>query len=318
MAMARTGNSGQVPATGLSAGRPWLSTTLRDKAKQSAFTLLNRSIGKVIAAQLGADHLEWQKSDALRSQKYLALRALMADDMPADLPLSAYELSVFSQNGEDGIIFELCRRLQPAQSFVEFGIQSGYQGNCVLLADVLGWSGVFIESDPAYFGNLQLKYSANTWVQTIQEEITPANINVVFDRVSVPPDLGVLSIDIDGNDYWVWRALDRYRPAIVIIEYNARLSFDDPVVQAYEESSTDGGHLGGASLRAMQDLGSTLGYELVHTDLAGVNAFFVRKDLLQVSPSNRTPAFHGINHYLMGTVFAGAPSLRADRVPSGG
>jgi hypothetical protein len=277
---------------------------IHQKLKRSGFGLLNWTFGKVVATRL-------EIGDAPRALKYLALSSLVSRAVPSELPLTAHELSVFSQNGEDGVIFELCHRIQPLPVFVEFGIERGCQGNCVLLADVFGWSGFFIEPNEYDFPQLQRKYASNMSVQTLQREINPQNVNAVFEEAGVPKELGVLSIDIDGNDYWVWRALDGYKPAIVIIEYNALLPSDEVLVQPYNEEPSGLTTFFGSSLRAMEELGNAKGYELVHTDLAGVNAFFVREDLVQ-NLAGCEAARHGINYYLLGTAYTHASSDRTD------
>ena len=196
-------------------------------------------------------------------------------------PLTEFELRCFSQNGEDGVIAELLARVGVATSFfVEFGVESGREGNCVFLADVLGWSGLFIESDEQQFSELRQKYSANAAVQTLRAAVTANNIERLLGEASVPSELDLLSIDVDGQDYWIWEALRAHRPRIVVIEYNASLPPGRQLVQpgAYAEG-WDGTDYFGASLGALCALAERKGYTLAHTDLAAVNAFFVRSDL---------------------------------------
>ena len=90
----------------------------------------------------------------------------------------------------------------------------------------------------------------------------------------------MVSIDVDGNDLWIWRALDAARPRIVVIEYNAHLDHKRPLVQPYDPDwAWDGTDWFGASLGALELVAAEKGYALVHTELCGVNAFFVRADL---------------------------------------
>ena len=110
---------------------------------------------------------------------------------------------------------------QSNRFFVEFGIESGREGNCVFLADVLAWSGLFIEAEEQHFSELSDKYAANTAVRTLRANVTPQNIEQLFADAGVPSEPDLLSIDIDGQDYWVWEALEEYRPRILVIEYNA-------------------------------------------------------------------------------------------------
>jgi SAM-dependent methyltransferase len=202
---------------------------------------------------------------------------------PATGSLTEFELRCFSQHGEDGVIAELLARIGVTTGFfVEFGIESGREGNCVFLADVLDWSGLFIEPDEQKFAELGDKYAANAAVQTIGATVTPENIEQLFARASVPSEPDILSIDVDGQDYWIWEALEAYRPKIVVIEYNAALPPGRQLVQpkGYAEE-WDGTDYFGASLDALCALAERKGYTLAHTDLAAINAFFVRSDLSQ-------------------------------------
>jgi glycosyltransferase involved in cell wall biosynthesis len=200
---------------------------------------------------------------------------------PGKVALSGFELCVFSQNGEDGVLAEILRRTGvSSRFFVEFGVESGRQGNCVYLADVAGWCGLFFEAEDASFCSLERKYAAEDRVQTVQSRVTGENVERLFREAEVPREPDVLSIDVDGQDYWVWEAIDSYRPRVVVIEYNSALDPRRQLVQPNEpERSWDGTEYFGASLGALRALGASKGYRLVHTDLAGVNAFFVRSDL---------------------------------------
>ena len=209
-------------------------------------------------------------------------------------------MRVFSQNGEDGVIAELARRAgAPGRFFVEFGIGPGLEGNCVFLAQVLGWSGLFIEPDDEAHGALERRFRGHPGIRTERAGVTPANVEELFERHGVPPEPDVLSIDVDGNDYWIWEALERFRPRIVVIEYNGSLDHSRRLVQPLDpDSSYDGTDFYGASLGALRALGESKGYRLAHTDLAGVNAFFVRSDLDARLPE-RVPA-RDINLFLAG------------------
>ena len=294
--------------------------TALDKLKRTGFEWLERGIGEVVAARLAVaarlsqDRLWGSRyyDEAPPSVKYLALSQLVSRSLPPEAPLSAHELSVFSQNGEDGVLFELRRRMVDIpHSFVEFGIGRGSQGNCVLLADVFGWSGLFVEYDRDSYGQLRTKYGGSRAVRTACERVTPQNVESVFGQAQVPTEFGILSIDIDGNDYWVWEALEDYRPAIVVIEYNSMLPLDEALAQPYDSADAELTSFSGASLGALEGLAKAKGYELVHTDLAGVNAFFVLAELAGAFPQG-PDLRHGINYYLMSSVFSHPASPRTD------
>ncbi|MSO78556.1 MAG: hypothetical protein EXQ79_03005 [Acidimicrobiia bacterium] len=204
---------------------------------------------------------------------------------------------MFSQNGEDGVLCEILHRIGPgSRTFVEFGAGDGSENCCSLLADVLGWRGLFAELDDGRFSRLQSKYKNNVAVTTVSGAITPENVAATFRAASVPEDLDVLSIDVDGSDYWIWQALEGYRPRVVIIEYNASLDATKPLVQPSESPGWDNTAYFGASLAAMEAQARVKGYTLVHLELVGANAFFVRDDLLW--PDVQRPVLRGPNYNL--------------------
>lgn len=193
--------------------------------------------------------------------------------------LAAHELCVSSQHGEDGVIQEILRRVgtSPTPFFVEFGIGDGHEGNAVLLADALGWAGVFFEPDTWAYEGLARKYKHRS-VRARNTFVTPDNAERLFSENGVPDEPDLLSIDIDGDDYYVWSALESYRPRVVVIEYNAGLPSDESLVQQ-QGIKWDGSDYFGASIGALVALAKHKGYQLVHTETAGINAFFVREDL---------------------------------------
>lgn len=195
--------------------------------------------------------------------------------------LAGYELRVFSQNGEDGVLAEILHRIGVGSRwFVEFGVGPALEGTCVLLADVDGWSGLFIEGSDAHHAQLAEKYRRIDRVRTRQAMVTAENIEAILDEAGVPEDLDVLSIDIDSNDYWVWKAIERFSPRVVVCEYNGAIDPGRAVTQPYDPTGGwDGTEFFGASLGAIVSLGASKGYRLVHTDLTGTNAFFVRDEL---------------------------------------
>jgi len=218
--------------------------------------------------------------------------------------LTEFELSCFSQHGEDGVIAEILARTGSGGNFfVEFGIEDGREGNCVFLADVLGWSGLFLEADRADYDGLAGKYAADEHVMTMNVAVTPENVEDLFATAGVPSEPDVLSIDVDGADYWIWDALNRYRPRLVVIEYNALLPQGRQLVQPRDqEEAWLGTDYFGASLDALCALGQRKGYQIVHTELAGGNSFFVRNDLVadRFPSSDQVPRRHRPNYFLTG------------------
>jgi hypothetical protein len=216
------------------------------------------------------------------------------------LDLTPFELKAFSQNGEDGVIQEIVRRIGAgARTFVEFGVGSGIEGNCVFLAQVMQWKGVFCEGDRLAAAELGRRYAGFPGVTTVNAYLTPESIETTLVESGADVEPTVLSIDVDGNDYYLWEALGGIRPLVVVIEYNGMLDPTVPLVQPYVPTGADGTSFFGASLASLEHLGRRLGYRLVHTELAGVNAFFVRDELVpdQFLPVADVPR-RGANYYL--------------------
>lgn len=213
----------------------------------------------------------------------LRRRATEPIDLSAPIDLRMAELKVFSQNGEDGIIAELVRQLQLDNTwFVEFGVEDGIECNTRVLAEVMGWSGLYLEPSPEHFRSLARRWEGSTTVTVANEAVSPERIDDLFRRHGVPERFGLLSIDVDGQDYWIWEALpDTYQPVIVIIECNTSFPRRQAIVeQRGLPWSPHFSDTHGASVEALRQLGERRGYVLVHVDLAGVNAFFVRADAL--------------------------------------
>jgi hypothetical protein len=166
---------------------------------------------------------------------------------------------------------------------------------------VLGWSGLFMENDPGLFAALEDKYRHRPRVRTVQADVGPENIDALLRQAGVPPEPDVLSVDVDGIDYWIWRALEAVRPRLVVIEYNAALDPDALLVQPRQPRiQWDGTQYFGASLGALRDLAARKGYRLVHTDLAGVNAFFVAGELAGPFPPEDAVPVRAPNYFLRG------------------
>lgn len=240
------------------------------------------------------------RSQLLALSEYSRRVGVGIPGLPEGGGLGPYELKIFSQNGEDGVLGELLRRAEISSpgTFVEFGAEDGVELNTALLADVFGWSGVLIEGDPEKHGRLHRKYAPSGRVRTRHQLVLPETIDALLRELEVGADLDVLSIDIDSDDLWVWQAITSVSPKIVVIEVNTHL---DPRVRATQPQG-DGPWQGtdyyGASVAALRALGERKGYRFVHVDLTGNNAFFVRADLPGAYPNE--PLLLGPNHYLLG------------------
>jgi hypothetical protein len=211
------------------------------------------------------------------------LPPLSSEMEPLDLRL--YEERIHSQNGEDGIVREICQRLGLDHGvFVEFGSGPGDECICARLGMEDGWQGFFWEGDPEFADSLRNRYANVQGVSCSQAWIDAESIEELFTNQGVPQDIDLLSIDIDGNDYWVWKALVSRNPKIVVIEYNATIPPPDLWVMEYNPTHNwNGTSYQGASLQSLVNLGREKGYKLVATDSRGVNAFFVREDCFDAS-----------------------------------
>jgi hypothetical protein len=203
--------------------------------------------------------------------------------------LSQVEFKVSSQWGEDGIIDWLVERARiPArlQTFVEFGVESYLEANTRFLLQNRNWRGLVIDRS-SFQIDLLRKRDAHLFCRydltARSAHITRENINQLLDSDGLSGDLGLLSIDIDGNDYWVWEAIDVVRPVICICEYNAvfgdvwplSIPYDEDFVRTRPEFRS---LYFGASIAALRCLAKRKGYQFVGTNTEGVNAFFVRQD----------------------------------------
>ncbi len=221
---------------------------------------------------------------SLLLQGQMAARALPKGERIADL--SAVEFRVFSQWGEDGIIEWLASHVPvPNTRFVEFGVETFTEANCRFLLQNRNWKGLVMDGSTTNMESL--KASSLYWMYDITAKpafVTRENINGLIEEAGFGGPLGLLSIDIDGNDYWVWEALTAAEPAIVVCEYNPILgdtrAISVPYSAAFERlKSHYSGLYFGASIEALCYLATQKGYNFLGTNANGINAFFVRKDL---------------------------------------
>jgi hypothetical protein len=204
--------------------------------------------------------------------------------------LRVHERRYYSQNGEDGILLYLFSKIGARnKNFIEFGIEDGTECNAANLAINFGWSGLFIEGSPhltekarKFYYNRHKIHSER--VKIVSEFLTVENVNQVFEQNSMIGEIDLLSIDIDGNDYWIWQSITCVQPRVVVIEYNASFGIErsitveyDPAFDAHRKHPTGWYH--GASLRALVKLAKKKNYILAGCDSSGTNAFFVRADL---------------------------------------
>lgn len=201
---------------------------------------------------------------------------------------------VYSQNHEDGMIAEVFRRIgEGSRRFIEFGVEDGLECNSTFLV-LQGWSGAWIEGSPVS-AKAAGEHFTGYPVNIVNSYITVENADAMIADLAGGPELDMLSIDIDSIDYWVWDAIRTVRPRLVVIEYNAALPpHVRKTVPIDAAMAWDGSNYYGASLGALEALGRGKGYSLVGCTLAGVNAFFVRDDLVA---DHFCAPFTAENHY---------------------
>jgi hypothetical protein len=219
-----------------------------------------------------------------------AIGRVEARQTAAAVDLRHAEFRVFSQWGEDGCIQHLIRHVPIARKvFVEFGVQDYTESNTRFLLVNDNWSGLVIDGGAE---NIEaIRRSDDYWRHNLKAEcafITRENIDSLIKGAGLDGDIGLLSVDIDGNDYWVLEAITCVQPRLLITEYNARFGPEAAVTVPYSANfqRTAAHHSNiyyGASLAALASLAARKGYDLVGCNAAGNNAFFVRRDVRPAS-----------------------------------
>ncbi len=212
--------------------------------------------------------------------------------------LIPFGYKIYSQTDEDGMIAEIFRRIGSTNKvFVEFGIGNGLENNTIsLLFD--DWQGLWIEASSRYVKAIRKYFDQiieNGQLKVVQSFITKDNINDLIYAQIKDKEIDLLSVDIDGNDYHVLNAITCIRPRVIAIEYNAK--FRPPILYCmdYDESYTwEKDDCGGASLKFLEVNLDKKGYCLVGCNISGVNAFFVRKELVD---DKFLAPFTAENHY---------------------
>lgn len=186
--------------------------------------------------------------------------------------LERFEHQVYSQCGEDGVIARIFECIGTTnRHFVEFGAKDGIElSNTANLRLHHGWQGLLMDGGAPPDHPIVRR-----------EFVTAENINDLLDKWDVPDRPDLLSIDLDGNDYWVWKAIERVRARVVIAEYNVFFALGVRKTIPYDPHHVwDETSYHGASLAAMHALGQSKGYALIYTDTYAPNAYFVLRSEL--------------------------------------
>lgn len=197
------------------------------------------------------------------------------------------EFKVFSQVDDDGIIQYLINNVDiSSHTFIEFGVQNYQEANTKFLLINNNWKGLIIDGSKKNIESVKNKSSYYKYDLTaISAFIDRNNINEIISNSCWDGDLGILSIDIDGNDYWVWESVNVVTPTIVIVEYNSIFGYKHAVTIPYQpDFIRKNAHYSclyyGASLKALCLLADKKGYVFVGSNSYGNNAYFVKKDKL--------------------------------------
>lgn len=198
------------------------------------------------------------------------------------------EFKIYSQWGEDGIIQHLLKFVPILnKTFVEFGVENYLESNTRFLLINNNWSGLVLDGDPQNIEyikrDMNVFYAHNLNAQA--EFVTVENINLILNKNGINGDIGILSIDIDGNDYWIWDEINCIQPRIVICEYNSHFGPECKITTPYNSNFIrNKAHFSniyyGASIAALEYLANKKGYSLICSNSAGNNVFFVRNDLV--------------------------------------
>ena len=210
--------------------------------------------------------------------------------------LIPFGYKVFSQTDEDGIINEIFKRIGTTnKQFLEFGVNTDFNNTTYLLFN--GWKGVWLESSKKKIIKIEEKYSSfikNKKLKLFNKIITAENVNEELKFSKLNKNLDLLSIDIDGNELYVLNELKIINPRVIIVEYNAKfpppvektIKYDPKFIWDYDDYF-------GSSLQLLENTLKKIGYVLVGCNALGVNAFFIKKELVKNKfPKNSTAQFH--------------------------
>ena len=220
--------------------------------------------------------------------------------------INYFEKKIYSQNGEDGILDFIFRTIETTNKFcIEIGVGDCTECNSRLLLEN-GWNGLLL--DKIHPNGLHHKHDVSSHTYNIQQNyptgnkelevnhfnpptnllkylknefVTAENIDDILSKYDVPHTPDLLSLDIDYNTYWVWKAIKKIHPRVVVVEYNSQfLPTESKAVEYFPYAETDYTNYYGASLLAFVKLGCSLGYHLVGCGSDGVNAYFICNDII--------------------------------------
>jgi hypothetical protein len=234
---------------------------------------------KQLIKKYGA-HLLYQQQ--LQRQAYSAL--LDTTSKADGLPLSNASGNIFTYHGEDGIIQFIVKHLKNVPPlFVDIGSGDCIKSNCAVLAVHQNWGGVFIDADTKQLdvGKAFYKKLGKENLHFKQAYVSPQNCNELIGACGYSGPVGILSVDIDGNDFWIWKAIEIIKPSIVVVEAKVEFGYKSIAVPYSKENHRGfNKEYNGASVEAFRKLGVGKGYTLIGANLQGYNLFFIPDDLV--------------------------------------
>lgn len=210
-----------------------------------------------------------------------------------------YGFKNFSQADEDGIIEEIFKRIGISdKSFLEIGVQDGLECNTLHLIHQK-WKGVWIEKEKNYCEKIKQTFNflIDDYINVINNEVNSENINTLINKqFNGKVEIDLLSIDIGLGTYHVLKEIDTITPRVIVVEYNAKFGGSAEWVIEYHKQNNawDGSNYFGASLKSFEIMLKKKKYSLVGCNVTGVNAFFVRDDLIN---SKFIPTFSSEFHF---------------------
>lgn len=242
----------------------------------------DRTLGPVLRSQR-----------ALQQTTQLQLALRYRELAAAGGPLPSYRdvgFGVYCDADEDGILLYLHSLLGSGRRrLVDLGSANVYASNSSNLILHHGWTGLLVDASEEAVTAARATYRrlGVPPPTVLHSWLTAENVDDLLREHGPTGEVDLLSIDIDGNDYWLWRAIDTISPRVVVIEYQDIIGPERSLTIPYDPAfsldrhdvNAEHNNYVGASLRAMTKLGATKGYHLVATNSLGFNAFFVRDDL---------------------------------------
>lgn len=233
---------------------------------------------------------DWVQGTEAHERTRELIGVMLADRFAAKQRIASLhevEFRVHSQFGDDGIIQWLVARLPSLpKRFVEFGVEDYTESNTRFLMVSRNWSGLVMDGSPVNIARLRSrKWFWRYGLTALSQFVTRENIDALIAEWAGQEPVGLLHIDVDGNDYWLWDALKCISPGIVIIEFNAIFGDERAITIPYAPdfhrfAAHYSGQYAGASLAALTHLAGLKGYTLIGANSAGNNAYFLRRDLL--------------------------------------